>query len=65
MFWGHPLHSQTKHHRLHPQKVPKRGQEKFLREVMRGLFLVKVPAVVVEVPGGPVWALATPKAISA
>jgi hypothetical protein len=65
MSWGHPLHSQTKHHRLRPQKVPKRGQENSLREVMWGLSLVKAPAVVVAAPGGPVWALATPKAANA
>jgi hypothetical protein len=65
MSWGHLLPSQTKRHHLRPQKVPKRGQENSLREAMRGLFLVKVPAVVVAAPGGPVWVLATPKAISA
>jgi hypothetical protein len=65
MFWDHPLHSQTKHPRLRPQKVPKRGQENSLRRAMRGLSLVKVPAAVVAALGGPVWALATPETVDA
>jgi hypothetical protein len=65
MSCGDPLHSQTKHHRLRPQKVPKRGQENSLREAMWGVSLVKAPAVAVAALGGPVWVLATPKAVNA
>jgi hypothetical protein len=65
MSWGHPLHGQTRHHCLCPQKVPKRGQENFLREAMRGLSLVKAPVAVVVALGGPVWAPAALEAINA
>jgi hypothetical protein len=65
MSWGHPLHVQTRQHRLRLQKVLRPGQVNSLREVMRGLFLAKAPVAVVAAPGGPVWALATPEAINA